>query len=62
MKFGAPASWSSGNTFVSGVEGRGSNLGVVKSEPLRYFFKKSFVVYRRNDTQMGSANSLHASA
>ena len=32
FQFRKPASWSSGNAFVSGAEVRGSNLGPVKSD------------------------------
>ena len=49
----------------------GSNLGLVKSNTvlptarhvlLRHFFQRSCVAHRRNDVEMGPANSLHASA
>ena len=60
------AIWSSGNAFVSGSGG--SNLGQVKSDTVlpttrhRYKFEKSCVAHRRNDADMGLANSLPTSA
>ena len=54
-----PASWSSGNAFVSGAKIWGSNLGPVKSDtelptaclspPLRHFFKRSCVAHKSYD-------------
>ena len=64
-----PARWSSGNAFVSGPGGRGSNLGPVKSDTVlptaRHrcnISSKGAVLPGRNDAEMGPANSLHASA
>ena len=65
-----PASWSSGNAFVSGAGGRRfkSRAGQFEhsvangSPPLQHFFEKSCVARRRNDAEMDPANSLHASA
>ena len=66
----APASWSSGNPFVSGAGGlrfksRAGQMGhsvVNASPPLRYyFFQSSCVAHSRNDTEIGSVNLLHAS-
>ena len=53
------------------MEAWGSNLGPVKSNavfvtndspPLRHFFERSCVASRRNDAEMGPANSLYVSA
>ena len=65
-----PANWSSGNAFVSVVGGlrfksRAGHIGrsvANGSPPPRHFFIWSCVTRRRNDAQMGPANSLHASA
>ena len=64
------ASWSSGHAFVSGAGGpwfksRAAQIGqsVANALPsLRHFFERSCVARRRNDVEMGPANSLHASA
>ena len=61
---------SSGNAFVSGAGGprfkyRAGQIehGVVNGlPPLQHFFKKSCVARRRNDTELGLANSLHVTA
>ena len=64
-----PASWSSGNAFVSGAGGLRFNLGPVKSNTVlptaRHrcdISSKEAVLPWRNDAKMGPANSLHASA
>ena len=65
-----PASWSSGNAFVSGAGGLRfkSRAGQIAhsvangSPPLPYFFDWSCGARRRNDAEMGPANFLHASA
>ena len=65
-----PASWSSGNAFVSGVWGlrfksRAGQIGhsvANSSPPLRHFLEWSCVAHRRNDAEMSPANSLHTLA
>ena len=64
------ASWSSGNAFVYGAgslrfKSRPGQIGhsvVDGLPPLQHFFKRSCVAHKRNDAEMGPANSLHASA
>ena len=64
-----PASWSRGNAFVSGAGGvrfksRTDQIGHSfdnGSPPLQRFFQRSCAA-RRNDAEMGPANSLHATA
>ena len=59
-----------GNAFASGAEGPRfkSRAGPIVhsaangSPPLRPFFERSFVARRRNDAEMGPANSLRGSA
>ena len=46
-------SWPSGNAFVSGAEGRRFKSRAVSS--------KGAVLLGRNDAELGSINSLHAS-
>ena len=63
------SSWSSGNTFVSRAGGlrfksRAGQIGHSVANgllPQRQFFERSWVA-RRNDAEIGPANSLHASA
>ena len=64
-----PAVWSSGNAFATGAEVRGSNLGPFESDTVlptvRYrcvIFSKEAELPWLNEAEMGSANSLHASA
>ena len=65
-----PASWSSGNAFISGAVGprfkrSAGQIGhsVANGSPLlRHFFERSCVAHWRTDAEMGPANSLHASA
>ena len=61
--------YSSGNTFASGSGGlrfksRAGQIGrsVANGSPLLRYFFKGAVLFRRNDAEMGPANSLHASA
>ena len=63
IKVCSPASWSSGNAFVSGAKGVTfkSRVGqiehrVVEGSPLLRHLPG------RNDAEMGSTNSVHASA
>ena len=64
-----PASWSSGNAFVSGAVGqrfksRAGQIGpsvANGSPPQRHFFERRCVL-ECNDAEMGPANSLHALA
>ena len=65
-----PASWSTGNAFVTGAGGLRfkSQAGQIGhsvsngSPPLRHLFERSCVARRRNDAEIGPANSLYASA
>ena len=65
-----PASWSSGNAFVSGAVGprfkyrAGQIVHSVANglTPLQHYFERSGVANTPNDAEMGPANSLHASA
>ena len=65
-----PASWSSGNVFVSKAghlrfKSRTGQIrrGVANGSPfLLQFFVRNCVDYWRNGAEMGPANSLHASA
>ena len=64
------ASWLSGNAVVFGAVGlklksRADQFGhsvANDSPPLPHFFERSCVARRRNDVEMGTANSLHTSA
>ena len=65
-----PISWSSGIAFVFGVEGlrfksRAGQIGhsvTFGSPPLRQFFERRCVAYRRNNPEMSPASLLHVSA
>ena len=61
-----PASWSSGNAFVSGAvglrfESRAGQVGrsVVNGSPLLLHFFKEAALPGRNDAKMGPKNLLH---
>ena len=64
-----PASWSSGNAFVSeaGSPKFESQAGQIEHcaanglSLLGNFFERSYVACRRNNAEMGPANSSHAS-
>ena len=65
------ASLSSGNAFAFGAEDLrfksragqiGHSVANHDSPTLQHFFEGSCVAHRRNDAEMGPANSLHASA
>ena len=61
------ASWSSGNAFVSGAGGlrfksRAGQIGHSVAKRLATTVAFFGVAHRRNDAEMGPANSLHASA
>ena len=66
----SPATWESGNAFLSGAWGlrfksRASQIKhivAIGSPPLRHILKRSCVACRHNDAETGPANSLHASA
>ena len=70
--FSGPASWSSGNAFVSGAGGlrfksQNGQIGhsvANGSPPLRHFFERSCVAREQisKDAEMGPANSLEISA
>ena len=63
-----PASWSSGNAFISGSGGLSFKSRPVKLDAVlltarhRCDISKGAVLPGRNNAEMGPANSLHASA